>query len=360
MILNNLNLDGSSVMIIDDEENSRKLMGKWLQNDGYDVTSVSSGSRALTLVTSLEPDLIVLDILMPEMNGFEVLKQLKKNPHSKDIPIIIVTSLDDKKSLVRGLSYGAEEFVTKPVDNNELHFRVRNVLRLRKVSNQLRDQNNTLEKKVIARTKLLKNFLLETVNALGKAADFRDDETGSHVRRISYYTKELAQSMGHDKSFCTAIFYASPLHDIGKIGTPDNVLFKQDSLDDQEWKIMKRHTLDGEKILGSLNFSITNMGRQIALCHHERWDGSGYPHSMSGEIIPLGARIMSICDTYDALRSKRPFKQAISHEKSMSIILEGDGRTSPTHFDPHVLHAIEQCADTFDHIFNEQSEASEK
>jgi len=360
MPLSKFNLQGAAVMVVDDEECNRKQMSKWLEQDGYHVTCVSSGDRALTLALALEPDLILLDIMMPGMDGFEVAMRLKEVPTSKDIPIIMVTALDDRQSRIRGLACGAEEFLTKPLDNNELQIRVRNMLRLKKASGQLRDQNKTLEKKVRARTKQLNISYLDTVEALGRAADFRDDETGAHVRRISYYSRELAQFMGRDKSYCTTIFYASPLHDIGKIGTPDDVLFKQGSLDEQEWEIMKRHTLNGEKILIDLHSPITNMGREIALCHHERWDGTGYPHSMRGETIPLGARIMSICDVYDALRSKRPYKEAFDHGKSMAIILEGDGRTSPGHFDPQVLHALEQCADKFDHIFNEQSEVSEK
>ena len=360
MKLLKLKLNGAAVMVVDDEEHNRKLMSKWLQDDGYDVTCVSSGATALTLAMAIEPDLILLDIMMPGMDGFEVATRLKEDPVSKDIPIIMVTALDDKQSLIRGLACGAEEFLTKPLDNNEMQIRIRNMLRLKKASDQLKNQNETLEKTVTERTRQLNDSYLAAVEALGKAADYRDDETGAHVRRISYYSNDLAHLMGQDKSFCNTIFYASPLHDIGKIGTPDNVLFKQGALDNPEWEIMKRHTLDGEKILSELNCPITNMGREIALCHHERWDGSGYPHGMRGETIPLSARIMSICDVYDALRSKRPYKEAFSHEKSAAIILEGDGRTSPGHFDPKVLHAFERCADKFDQIFNQQSEASEK
>jgi len=360
MILNKLNLNGAAVMVVDDEEQNRKLMSKWLKDDGYDVTCVSSGTTALTLAIALEPDLILLDIMMPGMDGFEVATRLKEDPTSKDIPIIMVTALNDKQSLIRGLACGAEEFLTKPLYNNELQIRVRNMLRLKKASDQLKNQNDILEKTVEKRTKQLKYSYLAAVEALGKAADYRDDETGAHVRRISYYSNELAHLMGQDKLFCNTIFYASPLHDIGKIGTPDHVLFKHGPLDTQEWEIMKRHTLDGEKILSGLDCPITNMGREIALCHHERWDGSGYPHGMRGETIPQGARIMSICDVYDALRSKRPYKEAFSHEKAAAIILKGDGRTSPGHFDPEVLHAFEHCAEKFDQIFNQQSEASEK
>jgi len=360
MILKRLNLNGATVMVVDDEERNRKLMSKWLQDDGYDVTCVSSGATALTLAVALEPDLILLDIMMPGMDGFEVATRLKEEPASRDIPIIMVTALDDTQSLIRGLACGAEEFLTKPLDNNELQIRVRNMLRLKKASDQLKKQNDILEKKVEKRTKQLNTSYLAAVDALGKAADYRDDETGAHVRRISYYSNELAHLMGQDKSFCNTIFYASPLHDIGKIGTPDHVLFKQGSLNPDEWKVMKRHTLDGEKILSGLDSPITNMGREIALCHHERWDGSGYPNSLRGETIPLGARIMSICDVYDALRSKRPYKEAFSHEKAAAIILEGDGRTSPNHFDPRVLHAFERCAEKFNQIFNQQSEAFEQ
>jgi len=359
MAVNDLDISNSKILIVDDEERNRRLLSKWLVEEGYECHSASSGRSALSLVLAIEPDLILLDLMMPGMDGFQVAAQLKENPVSNNIPIIMVTALTDKESMIRGLSFGAEEFLSKPVEANELQIRVRNMLRLKKASDQLRNQNVLLEDKVRERTRELKEGYLSTLEALGKAADYRDDETGAHVRRISYYSHALATRMRQDEEFCEMIFHASPLHDVGKIGTPDSILFKQGGLTDEEWGIMRNHTVVGAQILSTLHSPITDMGREIALNHHERWDGTGYPNGKAREQSPLPARIMSICDVYDALRSKRPYKEAFSHNKSMSIILEGDGRTLPKHFDPKVLYAIEHCADQFDEIFNRHVEESE-
>jgi len=350
--MHEIDISKSKILIVDDEERNRRLLNKRLVEEGYECHSASSGSSALSLAQAIDPDLILLDLMMPDMDGFHVAAQLKKQPATASIPIILVTSLTDKPSMIRGLSFGAEEFLSKPVDSNELQIRVRNMLRLKKASDQLRNQNEMLEGKVRERTKELKDGFLSMLEALGKAADYRDDETGAHVRRISYYSHALARHMGQSQDFCEMIFRASPLHDIGKIGTPDHILYKQGSLSDEEWVIMRNHTVDGAKILSSLHSPITNMGRDIALNHHERWDGTGYPNGKVGEASPLPARIMSICDVYDALRSKRPYKEAFSHQKSMGIILEGDDRTLPKHFDPKVLHAMELCADQFEETFS--------
>jgi len=359
MSISDLEIRNSKILIVDDEERNRRLLNKWLDEEGYECHSASSGRSALSLAMTIEPDLILLDLMMPGMDGFQVAAQLKENSDTDNIPIIMVTAITDKKSMIRALSFGAEEFLTKPVDSNELQIRVRNMLRLKKASDLLRNQNTVLEEKVDERTQELQAGYLSTLTALGKAADYRDDETGAHVRRISHYSRVLATKMGKDESLCEMIFHASALHDVGKIGTPDRILYKEGPLNDEEWAIMRNHTVDGAKILSALNSPIANMGKEIALNHHERWDGTGYPNRVAGEAIPLSARIMSICDVYDALRSKRPYKEAFSHQKSMGIILEGDGRTLPQHFDPKVLHAIERCEKQFELIFNRLFEAGE-
>ncbi len=352
MPLNTLDVTASTILIVDDEERNLRIFSKWLEDEGYECCLAASGGTALTMAYSIEPDLIILDLMMPGMDGFQVAEKLKSNEKTAEIPIIIATALDDKKSLIRGLSKGAEEFLTKPVDSNELLVRVRNLLRLKKASDLIKNHAEELENRVKQRTKSLKQSFMETISILGKAADYRDDETGAHVRRISYYTDALCREMGKDEAYCKTMFYASTLHDIGKIGVPDNILFKEGSLNDMEWEVMRKHPQMGGKMLSISNSPFIRMGREIAQNHHERWDGSGYPKGLEMHDIPLSARIMCICDVYDALRSKRPYKKAFDHQTAMNIILEGDERTSPKHFDPMVRAAFERCTDEFELIFD--------
>jgi len=206
-----------------------------------------------------------------------------------------------------------------------------------------------------AENKLVNSFT-ESIYTLMRAAEYRDDETGAHVRRISHYTKALAEALGMDDDFCKDIFYASAMHDIGKIGIPDDILLKPGGFTPEEWEIMKTHTIIGGSIMRGNSSPYLQLGEQIALSHHERWDGGGYPNGIKGDAIPLAARIMQLADVYDALRSKRPYKKAFDHEKSLEIITKGDGRTDPSHFDPAVLAAFQQCADTMNKIFEEHSE----
>lgn len=357
MVLSLLNIKGADVLVVDDDERNRRLLCKRLEVDGYSCRQAANGRDALQAVAALPPDLILLDIMMPEMDGFEVVTRLKQEEGSRTIPVIMITALEDKASVIRALSSGAEEYLTKPIDATELHVRVRNMLRLKRSADHLRNHNEHLEAEVSKRTADLQRSFMATLDSLGRAADFRDDETGAHVRRISYYSRELARELEMDDDYCDHIFHASPLHDIGKIGTPDAVLFKPGPLNEQEWRVMKQHTTAGWGILTGLNSPYTDMGCEIALCHHERWDGGGYPSGLAGAAIPLAARIMQICDVYDALRSKRPYKPAFSHDKATRIIVDGDGRTDPSHFDPAVLAAFRVCADRFDAIFAAHSKS---
>jgi putative two-component system response regulator len=188
------------------------------------------------------------------------------------------------------------------------------------------------------------------------SSEFRDEDTGAHIKRISFYTRELSLRMGLEKEFCDTIFYASPMHDVGKVAIPDSVLLKKGSLDDDEWKVMKTHTEIGARILEGSASPFLQMAVDIAHCHHERWDGRGYPRGLKEDEIPLTARIMNITDQYDALRSRRPYKPAFDQEKTVSIITRGDGRTMPDHFDPEVLAAFEKAADIFAEIFEEHQD----
>ena len=268
----------------------------------------------------------------------------------------MVTALDDRDSRLRGLEAGAEDFVTKPVDRSELRIRVRNLLRLKDFSDFLARHNQILETKVAERTAQLSSSYRETILTMMRAAEYRDDDTGAHVRRISYYCRELAEHLGMDEQFRDRIFHASTMHDVGKIGIPDHILLKPGGFTPEEWAIMQTHAAMGAKMLEASDSPYLRMGAQIARPHHERWSGGGYPDNLKGDTIPLPARFMQLADVYDALRSKRPYKPPFGHFKSLEIILKGDGRTLPEHFDPAMLDAFRKSADRFSEIWDEHAD----
>lgn len=343
--------NAARILVVDDEERNRRLLVAMLEADGYTATEAADGAQALDLARQSPPDIVLLDIMMPGMDGYEVARALKLDAATKAIPVVMVTALDDHDSRLRGLEAGAEEFVTKPVNRNELRIRVRNLLRLKEFSDFLADHNRILEAQVQERTRQLSSSYRETIVTMTRAASYKDEETGAHVARISFYTVELAQALGLDSDFCDTIHYASPMHDVGKIAIPDAILGKPGTFEPQEWAIMKTHAALGGKLLRGTDSPYLVMGAEIADGHHERWDGGGYPLGLAGEAIPFSARIMNICDQYDALRSKRPYKPAFTHEKALEIITVGDGRTMPSHFDPAVLAAFKGCVGRFRNIF---------
>ena len=344
------------ILVVDDEERNRRLLVAMLEAEGYTAPEAADGAQALELARQQPPDIILLDIMMPGMDGYEVARALKADAATKAIPVVMVTALDDHESRLRGLEAGAEEFVTKPVDRNELRIRVRNLLRLKEFSDFLADHNRILEAQVKERTRRLVSSYRETIATMTRAASYKDEETGAHVARISFYTVELARMLGLDDEFCDTIHYASPMHDVGKIAIPDAILGKPGTFEPHEWEIMKTHAGLGGKLLHGAYSPYLIMGTEIAIGHHERWDGGGYPMSLKGEAIPLSARIMNICDQYDALRSKRPYKPAFPHDKALEIITVGDGRTLPSHFDPAVLAAFKGCVGRFRDIFEARKE----
>ncbi len=347
-----MNKDTHKILIVDDEVKNRTLMAAYLNSEGYEHKKAVNGKQAIKMAEDYQPDLILMDIMMPEMGGFEAAKRLKENPETRTIPIIMLTALEDRESRIKGLETGAEEYLTKPVDRLDLQVRVRNLLRMKEFNDFLKNHNLILEETVEERTRELKASFMETIMTLMRAAEYRDDETGAHVNRISFYTRVLAENIGMDTGFCDTIFHASPMHDVGKIGIPDHILLKPSGFTPEEWEIMKTHTTIGADILSNQSSPYLVMGHDIALSHHERWDGSGYPRGIKGESIPLPARIMQICDVYDALRSKRPYKPGFDHLKTLHIIIQGDGRTSPAHFDPDILAAFQSSADTLEEIFD--------
>lgn len=344
----------ASILIVDDQTANVQLLEQMLSGAGYlRIASTTDPHSVCALHRANNYDLILLDLQMPEMDGFQVMEELKEISTDSYLPVLVITAQPSHK--LRALAAGAKDFISKPFDLVEVRTRIHNMLEVRLLHKKLHIYNEVLEQRVRERTADLQENYLETIFTLTRAAEHKDEDTGAHVQRISFYSRDLARVLGMSNEFIDRIFFASPMHDIGKIGIPDHILLKHGSFTPDEWKVMQGHAAMGAKILGSSKSPYLVMGAEIALNHHERWDGGGYPNGKRGETIPLSARIMNICDIYDALRSKRPYKPAFDHQKTMDIITHGDGRTQPQHFDPDIFAAFNQHSLVFRDIFEAYS-----
>lgn len=344
------------ILVVDDEPVNVRLLRAILQTEGYTPLEASSGAEALKMAREHDPDVILLDVMMPDMDGFEVTRYLKADPDTAHIPVLLVTALADRRSRLQGLEIGAEDYLTKPVDRTEVLMRVKNFVRLKNYQNLLKKFNNELAAESQEKTAQIWSSNIEAIFILCRAAEHKDTDTGQHIERISRYCSLMAEHLNLGHEFADRLYYASPMHDVGKIGVPDLVLLKPGGFTPEEWRIMQSHAQLGWEILKDADSPYLRMGAEIALGHHERWDGTGYPEKKKGEAIPLAARIVNICDQYDALRSPRPYKPPFPHEKAAAILTEGDGRTLPSHFDPDVLQAFLQLAPEFRAIYDSMSD----
>ncbi|HPO14100.1 MAG TPA: response regulator [Candidatus Hydrogenedentes bacterium] len=338
-----------TILVVDDMPENAAILSRFLTPMGYKVEAVNDGETALVFVNKHPPDIILLDLAMPGMDGFEVCQRLKESPETRHIPIIIITGLTDREANIHAIEAGADDFLIKPFDRVLLEARIKNSLKTKILQDQLLEYQHELEERVQLRTQQLERTQQVAVFSLAKLAESRDTETGDHLDRIREYTRELSLEIsqgdkyGHmvDNAFILQIYQSSPLHDIGKVGIPDQILLKPGKLTVAEFDLMKTHTLIGGNTLQAADEeaggnSFLSMGRDIAFYHHEKWDGSGYPYGLLGDAIPLAARIVALADVYDALATKRPYKEPIDHETSKKIIIEGRGK----HFDPVVVDAF--------------------
>ena len=337
--MNNTSAQKERILIVDDEPVNLKLLDKMLRGQGYeDIFLTEDPREVVNLYQAARPDLILLDINMPHFDGYQVMAQLKALNDPLLPPIVVLTAQSAKDYLLRALAGGARDFVTKPVDRNELLMRVRNLLDAQMAHRLIYDQKNVLEQMVRERTDELRKTRLQVVQRLGMAAEYRDEETGSHILRMSHMSALLARASGWNEAECELMLNASPMHDIGKIGIPDAILLKPGKFEPAEWEVMKTHAAIGGKLLEGDDSDLMRMAQEIAISHHEKWDGSGYPYGLSGEAIPQAGRIAALADVFDALTSVRPYKKAWTVEAAVEMIKENRG----THFDPKLVDVFLQ------------------
>ncbi len=349
----------ATILAVDDTNANLTLLANLLKEYGHRVRLAPSGKLALNAVQTSPPDLILLDINMPEMDGYEVCERLKADERWRDIPVIFLSALSETMDKVKAFNLGGVDYINKPFQVEELTARVDTHLNLRRLQIELQKHNHHLEDLVKEKIAEISESQLSTIFALAKLAEARDDTTGQHIERTRTFCMVLARKMQSvpryasiiNHVFVENIFHASPLHDIGKVGISDSVLLKPGKLDAAEFEKMKTHTLIGSNTLTMAKGkyprnAFLNMGIEIARSHHEKWDGTGYPDGLTGENIPLSARVMAVADVYDALRSVRPYKPTMSHEKACEIIIQGSG----SHFDPSVIEAFKALESEFAEI----------
>jgi putative two-component system response regulator len=351
----------ATIMIVDDEPMNIKVVRRLLEIDGFTrFLSTTDSPQAVKMIRSERPDLLLLDLMMPQVGGLEILAEVRQDPKIADLPILVVTGATDRETRLQVWEQGATDFLTKPVDPSELTPRVRNVLTVRQYHNHLKNYAADLEAAVQHRTAELESSRQDVLHCLARAAEYRDDDTGAHVLRVGRYARLIGEALGFSEKEARDLELAAQLHDVGKIGVPDSVLMKNGALTDEEFALMKKHSGFGKRILAQSSSDeqetikrhaevgaqilrvgsspILELATRIALTHHEWWDGRGYPLGLAGEDIPLEGRITAVADVFDALSSRRCYKEPFPLEKCFSILREESG----THFDPAVIDAFFQ------------------
>nr|WP_160053408.1 two-component system response regulator [Shewanella litoralis] len=308
-----------TILIVDDEPANLRVLKKILE-DQYRLIFAKSGEEALRLVQRELPNLILLDVMMPGMTGFEVCEQLKADPLSKAVPVIFVTALNDEVDEAKGFDVGAVDYITKPISTAVVKARVKTHLSLVQADD-------------------LRRTRLQVIQRLGRASEYKDNETGMHIMRMSHFSKIIALAYGFSEFAADNLLHAAPMHDIGKIGIPDSIMLKPGKLTDEEFTIMKTHPEIGAEILGDSDSDLIALAKVVSLTHHEKFDGSGYPNGLKGDEIPIEGRIVAIADVFDALTSKRPYKEAWTVEQAMDFIESQSG----IHFDPDLVVLFQQC-----------------
>ncbi len=357
--------DKPSILVVDDTPANLQLLASMLKERGYRTRPVPSGLLALQAALSEPPDLILLDINMPEMNGFEVCQSLKADEKLKDIPVIFISALNEVLDKVRAFAVGGVDYITKPFQFDEVQARVNTHLKLWHLQQELEKHNRQLGKLVQAQVKKISDTQMAMIFALAKLAESRDDDSGMHLERVQAFCKKLAEGLAKaprfgrqvDAKFIENIYYASPLHDIGKVAIPDRIVLKPGKLTPEEFEVMKTHAALGADKLEAVQRqfpgnALLDMGIAIAKFHHEKWNGGGYPLGLAGEAIPLPARIMAVVDVYETLRAKRCYKDAFSHEQSVGIIVS----SSETHFDPEIVKVFIDLQEDFRAVRDEMND----
>ncbi len=353
--------DNKRILIVDDDEEIRFILGEYLKLQGHDFETASDGIEALAKV-KLDVDLVLMDVNMPKMDGYEVIKRIRAEPEHRDLPIIMVTAMASREDRLRAVTAGANDFIAKPIDQTELEVRTISLLKMKEIQDTIKRHKLELEEKVQQRTAALRKSLdemvdaqrntyeayLDTIRRLAIAAEYRDEGTAAHIMRMSNYAGALAKGLNYPPGKIEIVLQASPMHDVGKIGIPDGILLKKGQLAEKEWDIMRQHTVIGSRILKESNSDFLRAGEVIAASHHEKWDGSGYPKGLKGDEIPELGRICAVADVFDALTTKRPYKEAFSNEEAFDIIKKG----RETHFDPKVVDVF---FENVDKIVNIQS-----